>query len=227
MRRKPSRKSGTAVSLFPFLAVLLCTMGALIVMLMLVINQARAHAEVEAHREQSTPTDLEAQKKRLQTQLEDHNWRGEVLQQQREQIREEMVSQRLQLAHLEEHIRELERRRELLLSQMQQLTRLGSGEQSDVGRMEQQLSQLQQALEAINQDLDAARREAAARPKSYAILPYRGPHGTSRRPIYIECTEAGIVLRPENVVLRPEDFDMLHADNPLSAALRTIREYQA
>jgi hypothetical protein len=61
--------------------------------------------------------------------------------------------------------------------------------------------------------------------KWYALIPYDGPHGTRRRPIYIECTDIGIVLQPEGVVLLPDDFrGPLGPGNPLDAALRTIRE---
>src|SRR5690606_6823218 len=75
-------------------------------------------------------------------------------------------------------------------------------------------------------ELAAARERAAQQKRTFTIIPYPGPNGTTRRPIYIECTERGIILRPENVVLRPEDFDgPLGPGNPLDAALRAIREY--
>ena len=70
--------------------------------------------------------------------------------------------------------------------------------------------------------------EVARRPRRFAIIPYDGPHGTQRRPIYIECRENGIVLQPEGIVLTPEDFaGPLGPGNPLDAALRTTREYLA
>ena len=56
----------------------------------------------------------------------------------------------------------------------------------------------------------------------------RGPHGTRRRPIYIECTLEGIIIQPEGFVLLPDDFHgPLGPGNPLDAALRTIREHLA
>ena len=45
MRRPSTRKPATSVSLFPFLAVLVCTMGALIVLLVLVVQLARVQAD--------------------------------------------------------------------------------------------------------------------------------------------------------------------------------------
>ena len=43
----------------------------------------------------------------------------------------------------------------------------------------------------------AAKSKLAKRPTSYAIVPYDGPNGTHRRPIYIECTAQGVILQPE------------------------------
>ena len=46
MRRPRFRKPAVKMSLFPFLAVLICTMGALIVLLVTVVQQARVHASL-------------------------------------------------------------------------------------------------------------------------------------------------------------------------------------
>ena len=43
-RRLRIAKRSVSVSLFPFLAVLICTMGSLIVLLVIVVQQARANA---------------------------------------------------------------------------------------------------------------------------------------------------------------------------------------
>jgi hypothetical protein len=44
--------------------------------------------------------------------------------------------------------------------------------------------------------LKAALTKAAGRRASYAVLPYKGPNGTWRRPIVLECTSGGVILRP-------------------------------
>ena len=48
MSRQRTRKPAVGIQLFPFLAVLICTMGALIVLLVLVVSQARVHADAIA-----------------------------------------------------------------------------------------------------------------------------------------------------------------------------------
>ena len=45
MRSRKNRSTEASVTLFPFLAVLICTMGALIVLLVVVVQQARSQAE--------------------------------------------------------------------------------------------------------------------------------------------------------------------------------------
>ena len=50
MKRYRNQKTTVGVSLFPFLAVLICTMGALIVLLVLVVQLARVDASEDAHK---------------------------------------------------------------------------------------------------------------------------------------------------------------------------------
>ena len=38
-------------------------------------------------------------------------------------------------------------------------------------------------------------------------MPYQGPNGTRRRPIYIECRQSGIIIQPEGIVFGPQDFN--------------------
>ena len=58
------------------------------------------------------------------------------------------------------------------------------------------------------------------------LIPYDGPNGTRRRPIYIECTEFGVIIQPEGLILRADDFSgPLGPGNPLDIALRAIREH--
>src|SRR5438105_300832 len=49
--------------------------------------------------------------------------------------------------------------------------------------------------DVAREDLDRARLNAAA-PNSFAILPYKGPNGTWRRPIAIECRDGTATLMP-------------------------------
>ena len=159
---------------------------------------------------------------------EEYEWRREVLDQQRDQVKEQMARKRLELSHLEEHIRELERRWRELQEAAADLQRRIQGQDAGQEASRAELEQLQQEVRAAQEALEAAKNKVAKRPTSYAIVPYDGPNGTRRRPIYIECTAQGVILQPEGIVLGAKDFDgPLGPGNPLDAALRGIREYYA
>ncbi len=226
MRRTRS-KSISGISLFPFLAVLICTMGALIVLLVLVMQQARVHAETVATARQSGDAAEQARlAEQRQLQAEDEQWRGDILREQREQVLAQLAEKRLQLAHLEEHIREIQQRFADLQDEVGNMQQLSATEQADRAALLAEKERLVASIAEAERAVEAAQKRAAERPRTFTIIPYPGPNGTERRPIYIECTEQGIVLRPENIVLSPDDFEgPLGPGNPLDAALRTMREF--
>jgi len=229
MRRQRIRKPATSISLFPFLAVLICTMGALIVLLVLMVYMARAQAETIAERRiQEEEARKTAERKKLLQDQEDYRWRQEILEQQRAELTKKVADRRLELSHLEDHIRRLEERWKQLQAEATEVERLRESDQQDQASIRSELARLQAEIAAERMKLEQARREVAKSQRSFTIIPYDGPQGTRRRPIYVECTESGIIIRPEGIVLSPEDFaGPLGPGNPLDAALRTIREHWA
>ncbi len=229
MRRRPLRKPSISVSLFPFLAVLICTMGALIVLLVLVVHQARVHADTIADAvAQQNDEEQQAARAKLREEQEDVDWRREILEQQRTELTGQLADRRLELSHLEDHIRRLEARWKRLQAEAAELEKLRNAGGQDQASVRSKLARIQAEIAAERKRLDEVRQEAAERQRSFTIIAYRGPNGTRRRPIYIECTQSGIVIHPEGVVLQPADFaGPLGPGNPLDAALRTIREHWA
>lgn len=225
MTRHLLRKHTSTHSLFPFLAVLVCTLGALIVLLVTVVQRARFDARSEsAQRVEQQLADLEE----LQTKKEIHVWRRQVLEKQRDELLRRVADGRLTLSHLEDHIRRLEQRGHELKNQAEELEHLGESKQQDSTVVVAKLNSLRREIEVAQRTMQDAKEIAAAKRRTFAIIPYEGPNGTKRRPIYIECTDQGIVLQPEGVTLRPQDFEgSLGPGNPLDAALRTTREYLA
>ncbi len=228
MRRGRVRNSDTGVSLFPFLAVLICMMGALIVLLVLVVQQARVHADsIDEQREEQREQQQE-QLRQLVEEEEDYLWRQEILEQQRGELTARISEGRLKLSHLEDHIRRLERRWEQLRQEAADLREARVPGEEAMAASQQEAARLRAEIEAGRAELAALREAVSRRERSYAIIPYDGPHGTRRRPIYVECTEAAIIIHPEKVVLTPEDFaGPLGPGNPLDAVLRAVREYRA
>jgi hypothetical protein len=223
MRRHQATKSKVGVALFPFLAVLICTMGVLIVLLLIMVQMARVSASevVDDTPQIELPNAQQIAK-------EEFEWRYEVLEQQRDQVMKEVAQKRLELSHLEEHIRELERRAKELQATANDLGQRLAGEGSNQDATRAELEQVQQDVDAAKAALAEAQRKLAGQKASYAIIPYDGPNGTRRRPVYVECTGQGVILQPEGIVLTPSDFQgPLGPGNPLDAALRGTREYYA
>lgn len=224
MRRlRPRKTAAGGVSLFPFLAVLICTMGALIVLLVLLVHLARVNASEDTR----TAETLSAPAA-LQTQREDYQWHREMLEEERRRILEQERDKRLELSHLEEHIRELEKKWELLRENAVDLQQRLNNQGADQEGTREELERLEASIRQAEQELREAKDRAANQPPVYAIVPYDGPNGTRRRPIYIECRADGVVIQPEGVRLPMSDFHgPLGSGNPLDAALRAIREYYA
>jgi len=228
MTRRRFRKPALTLSLFPFLAVLVCTMGALIVLLVLVVQQAQAHAAAAQQRRATQSEQAQAARQQQLAEQEDFQWRREILEQQRTELTAELSQRRLELSHLEDHIRRLQEKWEQLRAAVAEFDKQGGAEDTDRQQAEAELERLRQAISEARQELADKQQQAAGRPLAFAIIPYDGPHGTTRRPIYIECTESGIILQPEGTILTRADFDgPLGPGNPLDAALRATREYWA
>jgi hypothetical protein len=225
MRRKRFRKQPVAVAMLPFLAVLICTMGSLILLLVILVQNARVEADTVKSRRQQEETEQECA---LREQTEDAQWRKDILLEARERDTKKLSDARLELSHLEEHTRRLQSQWEELTRQVEDLQRLEGEKEADTSAAEAELARLQSEIEREQQRLEEARRAAADRPRSFSIVPVPRTNGTLRRPIYIECTANGVILQPEGIVLGAKDFlPPLGPGNALDAALRATREYLA
>lgn len=217
-----SRAGGAAsVSLFPFLAVLLCTMGSLTVVLVVVARHARDQAEqlpVVAEKSQAL--------KDMETARDMARWRISELRTSREKTEGQLAEVRLQLGGIEDHSRKLREQLAQLKAAFAQLESAKSGNTQQRAQLQADLARLRGQIEDAKKQLAGAEEKAKKR-GSYAVIPYEGPNGTHRRPIYLECRSDGIVLQPEGLTFTPSDFDgPLGPGNPLAVALRAAREYQ-
>ncbi|WP_254507684.1 hypothetical protein [Anatilimnocola floriformis] len=225
MSRKPRR--GPGVALFPFLAVLICTMGALIVVLVLFMQQARLDAGQVAARAAAGPQaeTVSAERKAAHEKIEDEQWRQNIHEKQRQQQVDELADARLKASHLDDHIRRLQIDARTLMSRAEEIDRGKKGKPNQLALSQAELAKIKEAIEQRKKDLGEKKKAAASKESSYALVPYDGPNGTKRRPIYIECRVEGVVLHPEGLVFGPDDFNgPLGPGNPLDAALRCMRE---
>jgi hypothetical protein len=214
-----SRKNpvaGPTISLFPFLAVLLCTMGALLVVLVLFSRSVRQNETAKLDQEQeSLVEELELARDGLA-------WRREQLEGVRERTAEDLAKARVQLAGVEENTRALQ-------DEFANLERTAAALASTAGVVaadDETLRGLQERLTSARESLDKARAEGKTKPPAYAVVPYAGRNGTHRRPLYIECCGDGVFLQPEGIRLSPGDFEGPPGPgNPLASALRAAREH--
>jgi hypothetical protein len=212
------RAEGPTISLFPFLAVLLCTMGSLLVLLVLFSRSAQRGDNAER-----IAADARAEEE-LGLARDNLAWRLEQLRGIRDRTAEDLAKERMRLAGVEENSRALAD--ELLqLERVAQALEAGSPQK---GAGEEELAALEARLKSARESLDEKRKELAAKPPAYAVVPYVGAAGTHRRPLYIECCIDGVFLQPEGIRLSPSDFEGPPGPgNPLASALRAAREHIA
>jgi len=232
MKRRSRRSilgSDNPVSLFPFLAVLICTMGVLILLLVILVRQARlkAVAQARAAKVGSVAEEAIPSAEKLRQWEEDLQWQEEQLRASRDQTQQQLTEARTLLGHVEDSLRRLRDEGILWQEKLRQLDALqqtaGMERKSLIESQEAELAGLQRKIADLKRKIEEAKRQPSAR--SYAIIPYQGPHGTRRRPIYLECRSDGVYLQPEGIRFPPEDFlGALGPGNPLDAALRAVRE---
>lgn len=223
MSSRRIQSDGSSVSLFPFLAVLLCTMGSLIVILVVLTKQVRATAEVPK------PPVLaidDGKAKKVIEERENLQWQIETLEQSLTTTAEQLQNDRLKLSNVEDAIKRLSEKIAQLDLAAKELEKARSitGEQRQSA--EADLARMRQRITDLASELQRAQIEAANRPQSYSIIPYEGPNQTRRQPIFIECTADAVIIQPEGIRLGADDFEEpLGPGNPLAAALRATREH--
>lgn len=223
MRRRHQLKPDT----FPFLAVLLCAMGSLILVLMELDRRARcaANARVEQawHKTEQDKAELLAH---LRTE-------HEAERQRQLQARETRVAtHQAEVRHLHQQAHTAIAERSRVQTQLDDLLRAIQADRALQSNVEKQNEREQQTAEQIERDLTARRdqldksrkriegsraeREQLTRDlllleatlrrlkelreragKTWSVVPYVGKRGLSRRPMYVECDRAGLVFHPE------------------------------
>lgn len=210
---RPRGPSGPGISLFPFLAVLLCTMGALLVVLVIF---SRSSAEQASEADEAANAELEAARAALLARLDE-------FERQKRDASERLSQARLRLAGIEEHARGLQDEMTSIQASLSALVGKKSGPVDAA-----QDAELAARLAKARESLELAKAEAGTKPPAYAVVPYEGASGTRRRPLYIECCGDGVFLQPEGIRLKPSDFEGPPGPgNPLASALRAAREHLA
>jgi len=218
MSRRSNRGDDCAPAMFPFLAVLLCTIGALV--LILVISVVHSHATAKRELDDEWKDRVE----QAQEQSDYLETVSQELAARRDKIKAEMDRRRKELANVEDHIVRLKTQLDQLRSQ---IDRIESPDQHASSERQER----EKIIASLREDIDAKRREIAeeierAKNKklAFSIIPYDGPNGTSRRPVYLECRADGVVIQPEGILIGIRDLRPPYGPgNPIDAALRILR----
>jgi hypothetical protein len=178
MRRRSFRKPAIQVALFPFLAVLVCTMGSLVVLLVIVVQQARAYvAGASPQPENQQAEDVRLAQERFQ-------WRREVLEEQRRELTRKLADHRLQLSHLEDHIRRLQERWHQAQAAAAEIARRDATDGVDRHQEADDLERVEAELAETRARLERLRQEVTQRPRSFPS----GGRSTSSAPSGESCS---------------------------------------
>lgn len=229
MRRSRKTRTPVNVSLFPFLAVLICTLGVLIVMLVIAAKQADTSA---AEQREEFQQEQQAEVDGYQDQLAGADIRIRGITRMRSKVLERLNHSKQNRSHLRNELRNVEKqvdeaRREFVLASNRLRADLSELSSTATELDDSELESLERQIEDAKESLIAKRAEVKdAGPNQFVIVPYKGGGGTFRRPIFIECNQNEIRLQPLGIVLKKSEFDLpLASGNMLDAALLTIREY--
>src|SRR5581483_852906 len=231
-------KSELSVQLFPFLAVLVCVMGSLIFLLLITSRKmrdvaiARAMADLQpavsppvpapmepADPEPPASEDLTVRRAALASHLEElqiaRDRQMAALQQQR--LLAAAAQRRIQ--SLKDEIDEGERQLGAVAGQMAAARLSAPSADLERQQLEQKILRLRRQLKQLE---DQQKKEEG----KFTLIPFDGKSGTTRRPIFIECTDSGFRFLGEDVIVKPSDIQGFSDQyNPLLAGAAALSAY--
>ncbi|MBI2808389.1 MAG: hypothetical protein HYX68_25660 [Planctomycetes bacterium] len=213
--RRPRTK--LQVTTFPFLAVLLCAMGSLLLLLFIMDRRAKIAAQNKvneslAKRQERTKAEEDARQaawekakaalhqtlleqqqellsasKKTGNQLDDVAKSLDLVQARHLDVQGKLKDEKNKIANL--HLQ--------ILSQQDQVQQSANKETASRAELLAAARELAE-LEAAFRQLKALRQRDK---QTYSLVPYRGKLGDTRAPIYVECGRDGILFHPEKKLL--------------------------
>jgi len=265
---KRKQRTATSISLFPFLAVLVCTMGALILLLLVTtrrvrqqviarelavessVLQAEAEPAPRTLPEETAPPprevagplllipapparDLEAEREareereRLRA-AQEAEWQAKLaeLESTRVERQRALRARQATLTAAEEDLQRLQEKLAAVRNRLKE-SREAQRETTDAHRA---LAAEQQALlddiAFAEKKIGMLKAQHAVAGSQFAFVPYDGSSGTTRRPIFIECSADGLRILPEGEFLGPQELSgFTDGYNPLLLGARALSDY--
>ena len=218
--RRP--RSKLQVSTFPFLAVLLCAMGSLLLLLFIMDRRAKIAAryrvseEMEARKsrtkaeEDARQAEWEKAREALhlsllaqQNQVDD---KAKSVQNELSEASKKLAAEQNRDGDLKKQAREEAGKITLLQLEIEaQRNGLTQADRKEASTKAELLAAAQELaeLELVFQQLRALKEREK---ETYSVVPYRGKRGDARPPVYVECARDGVLFHPEKTLLRTWSF---------------------
>ena len=214
------------VSTFPFLAVLLCTMGSLILLLLVMDKKAKKAALEKAYQnawnqskalqakadadEKNTEADKKAWIKLKSEQHNDLLKKESALEQEITLLKNELalIEKGNQKSNINISSEDLTKKELALSSEKSKLYSLVKKLEIEKTTADKNLKETKDLTEKIVSMELILKELKASIDKSkfaYSIVPYFGKNGLNRKPLYIECNENGILLFPDKTLIPLND----------------------
>ena len=229
--RRPKSGDNSASTLFPFLAVLLCTMGAMVVLLVAMAHVSRSRAAREAElAEAAAEAAREAadspERRAAEARLAEAEAYAERLRELRRHGEERLAEEQARLSDIEDHLRRLRDEAEELTVETAELVAVEEEYYDDQKVAEQEFERLNRLIGDIEDEIEELKHAASGRERKYAVVALRNERtGTIRPPVYFECNADGVVLQPEGIAFDWQDLAAPKFSSPLAAAARAVGRY--
>src|SRR5215471_10228210 len=164
MSRARVRDNSNPVQLFPFVAVLLCTMGSLLVILVVVArcswDNGLQQAAAKIHAEATSPLPADD----LHQKLEAVNTYVEQLGSVRARAEEALQSDQAHLSHLEDHMRRLQDHLDSLRTAAGELEGMEREHYDDRAQAEREVARLNQLIEDTEKEVSDLKKNGNNKP---------------------------------------------------------------
>jgi hypothetical protein len=210
MRR---RRHKLEVSTFPFLAVLLCAMGSLILMLLVLDRRAKAAARERAQRaaEQITADAVRLADQHRREWERRRQALHDALAGQERELRGKLATVESEIAATESKLQAEHERRDAQQGRLRRergdLARLEqdvAAQRDEIARAADKVQDSEQELRRLTGDLKMLEHTLAElkairqrQQSTYSVVPYRGRRGAEQAPLYLECAASGLIFHPD------------------------------
>ncbi len=214
------------VSTFPFLAVLLCTMGSLILLLLVIDKKAKKAALEKAYEaawNKSRENQIKTEHENSLIENMKNDWIKNKTNNHEQLAKQELLLEK-EIAELKKQFQDQEKKK--ALSKNNEIPDDIKKKALVLENSKNKLLALENKLEETKTNADKTEKESktlseqiismelilkelkASKEKekySFSIVPYFGKSGLNRRPLYIECNEAGIMFFPDKTLVPTSD----------------------